>query len=405
MSLRKNEEQSANNALASYMKELGAHDTLTRDEEIRSFKDLDQRVRDCATVLADAPARFFKNWFCEDGARRTEVRDPALDGDKDHELEPEDGPSQKFKSESVKVAQGAWVGRKPAQDLVSAVMVDGESREWAMLTINSILRDEESHEGCGVWIRKLRGAQRRYSLLREKIVSSNLRLVVHMMKQFHKEGRHMHRLDLIQEGNIGLMRAVERFEVDRGYRFSTYAMWWIRHHIQRGLAEKNRDVRLPVHIVEAMNKIGVFVQKRKAQGLPSDEETISRETGIHLDKVRRVLMARTTSVSMDALIGENDENSYSDIVEDMRVRPPTDDMEHSQLKRDLKKALSALKDPERVVITMRFNLGDRTDETVTLAEIGEKFKLSRERIRQLEAQALRKMNTNSRQLKAHWHNQ
>lgn len=270
-----------------------------------------------------------------------------------------------------------------------------------MRTMNSILRNEELHDGCEAWIRKLRIAQGRYARLREKIVSSNLRLVVHLMKQFHKEGRHMHRLDLIQEGNIGLMRAVERFEVDRGYRFSTYAMWWIRHHIQRGLAEKDRGVRLPVHIVDAMNRIGAFIQKQNAKDLPTDDETISAGTGYSLEKVQRVLAARTTYVSMDAKITDGEDMTYADTIEDPTVRPMTADMEHAQLKKDLEKAMKGLKDSEKTIISMRFNLGGLTGETMTLAEIGTKFNVSRERIRQIEAQALRKMNTHPRGLRDH----
>lgn len=403
MSSKKNEARSTNPVLASYMKELGAHDTLTREEEeVKSFKELDQRVRDCAKVLAMAPERFFKNWAGEG--------DAPQDGDQHQDEDPDsnedgDGSYGKFKSESVQAAHEIWMARKDPQELMDAVMVDGEAREWATITINAVLSNGEVHAGCGPWIQKLRVAQRRYAALRERIVSANLRLVVHMMKQFHKEGRHMHRLDLIQEGNIGLMRAVERFEVDRGYRFSTYAMWWIRHHIQRGLAEKDRGVRLPVHIVDAMNKIGAFIQRQVAQGLPTDDMTISKGTGIALEKVQRVLLARTTYVSMDAKIGEHEESSYADLIEDSKVRPPTEGMESAQLRRDLKEVLETLPEAERTVILMRFHVGEKTDEMTTLAEIGSRFNRSRERIRQLESQALRRMNVHSRHLRHHLNNQ
>lgn len=256
--------------------------------------------------------------------------------------------------------------------------------------------DEQEKEEIQAEIKALQLDVDRGSDAKKRLAEANLRLVVSIAKRY--VGRGMLFLDLIQEGNLGLIKAVEKFDYRKGYKFSTYATWWIRQAITRAIADQARTIRIPVHMVETINKL-IRVSRQLLQELgrePTPEE-IAEEMKMPVERVREILKISQEPVSLETPIGEEEDSHLGDFIKDDNVPVPADDATFTLLKEQLEEVLGTLTEREQKVLTLRFGLED--GRARTLEEVGKEFNVTRERIRQIEAKALRKLRHPSRSRK------
>ncbi len=279
-------------------------------------------------------------------------------------------------------------------------------REWMRVVRNCSAADDTiqrtvnesglTYEDITTTYADLAEIQRRAENAKRELVEANLRLVVSIAKKYTNRGLQF--LDLIQEGNIGLMKAVEKFEYRRGYKFSTYATWWIRQAITRAIADQARTIRIPVHMIETINKLirtsRYLIQEMGREPTP---EEIAGRMEMSVDKVRKVLKIAVEPISLETPIGEEEDNHIGDFLEDKSQGTPSESVMNGSLSEQTVKALATLTPREEKVLRMRFGIGEKSDHT--LEEVGQNFDVTRERIRQIEAKALRKLRHPSRSKK------
>ncbi len=280
------------------------------------------------------------------------------------------------------------IKRKYGVKLEDLQAIDKEVRNY-----RKQIREIENEAGLDVdglkqALKQIDHGEKKAKIAKDELVRSNLRLVVSLAKKYTNRGLQF--LDLIQEGNIGLIKAVEKFEYQRGYKFSTYATWWIRQAITRAIADQARTIRIPVHMIETINKLirtsRYLVQENGREPAP---EEIAEKMELPLEKVRKVLKIAKEPISLETPIGEEEDSHLGDFIEDKKIINPMDSVTYKNLSEQTQSVLSTLTPREEKVLRLRFGIGEKADHT--LEEVGKDFDVTRERIRQIEAKALRKL--------------